>query len=464
LQWADSAALRWIQHFKIAEHVPKEGAISYPGLAAAASVPESQLKRVLRFALLNGFFSESSPGHVSHSAMSHLLATSPQLQDFVNHALEFSYPVSVKMVEMTEKYKGRDEKNETAFNVAFNTPLPMFGWLKGEPEHAARFGRLMGAMKSAPSYDVQHLVNGYDWPVWGKGKVVDVGGSAGHASIAIAQKHQDLTFVVQDLGYVVDQSKDLLPQEVKSRVEFMPHDFFSPQPVKDADVYLLRQILHDWPDDSAIAILKNLVFSLKDGARILVMDQVVPAPGALPTVQEKVARTIDLVVMSHFNGKQRDIDDWKSIFAAVDEKLSIRSVSLHPGSVLSVIELGLDDVPKPNGIVNGVEEKVEEAPWIGGSMDAAPAAECTIKDVPHTNGHSDEAGVRVPKEEVHVDVATETGDSTAAPKVANGVPESTEVVESNGLAAVETTALEGEKPMALRSTEDIAISSEISTA
>jgi 6-hydroxytryprostatin B O-methyltransferase len=381
--------LRWIQHFNIATHVPEEGSISYPDLAAAASVPEPQLKRITRFVMLNGFFLESVPGLVSHSAMSHLLATSPPLQDFVNHAVEFSYPVSVKMAEMTEKYKGSVEKNETAFNVAFDTPLPMFAWLKSEPEHASRFGRLMGAMKSSPTYSVQHLVDGYDWAALGKGKVVDVGGSGGHTSVAVAQKFTGLDFVVQDLEYVVQQSKDNLPADLQSRVEFMPHDFFTAQPVKDADVYLLRQILHDWPDESAIVILKNLVTGLKAGAKILVMDQVVPAPGALPNVQEKAARTVDLVVMSHFNGKQRDFDDWKRIFKAVDERLAIRSVSLHPGSVLSIIELGLDDAPKTNGHAEVVVEDVNAVPAANGHENgvAAKEGDDVVEDVPHTNGH-----------------------------------------------------------------------------
>jgi 6-hydroxytryprostatin B O-methyltransferase len=381
--------LRWIQHFKIASHVPQDGSISYHDLAAASSVPESQLKRIVRYVMLNGLFLEPSPGLVSHSAMSHLLATSPHFQDYVSHALEFSYPVSVKMVEMTEKYNGTDAMDQTAFNVAFDTPLPMFGWLKSEPEHAARFGRLMGAMKSQPTYSIQHLVDGYDWIDLGKGKVVDVGGSRGHTSVAIAQKYPDLDFVVQDLEYVVQQSKDSVPEDLKSRVEFMPHDFFTAQPVKDADVYLLRQILHDWPDDSAVLILKNLVASLKPGAKILVMDQVVPAPGALPIVQEKAARTVDLIVMSHFNGKQRDIDDWKAIFKNVDENLAIRKVSLHPGSVLSVIELGLDDVPNTNGHAVTLAEDVKEVSLTNGHANGDGVIEGeAVKEFAHgdTNG------------------------------------------------------------------------------
>jgi hypothetical protein len=48
------------------------------------------------------------------------------------------------------------------------------------------------------------------------------------------------------------------------------------------------------------------------------MDQVVPEPGTLPKALELEARTVDLVVLSHFNGKQRDLSDWNSLLSLAD--------------------------------------------------------------------------------------------------------------------------------------------------
>lgn len=70
----------------------------------------------------------------------------------------------------------------------------------------------------------------------------------------------------------------------------MAHDFFTPQPVKYADVYLLRFILHDYPDRYAVKILENLVPALKDGARLIVMDGVLPEPNTLPKSEERIIR------------------------------------------------------------------------------------------------------------------------------------------------------------------------------
>ena len=80
-------------------------------------------------------------------------------------------------------------------------------------------------------------------------KIVDVGGGRGQVSIRIAEKVPHLSFVVQDQASVVESvlSEGGL-DEVDNRVQFQAHNFFTSQPVKAADAYLFRFILHDWPD------------------------------------------------------------------------------------------------------------------------------------------------------------------------------------------------------------------------
>jgi len=109
-----------------------------------------------------------------------------------------------------------------------------------------------------------------------------VGGNSGSASLAMAEKYPGLPFVVQDLPEPIHNARaqaDSLPADVAPRIEFLEHDFFTPQPVKDADVYLLRMIIHDWADADAVRILKELTKVMKEGSRIVIMDMVLPTPG-----------------------------------------------------------------------------------------------------------------------------------------------------------------------------------------
>lgn len=54
----------------------------------------------------------------------------------------------------------------------------------------------------------------------------------------------------------------------------LAHDFFSPQPIKDADIFLLRTILHDWSDKYALQILRHLRAAATPTTRLLVLDQI----------------------------------------------------------------------------------------------------------------------------------------------------------------------------------------------
>ncbi len=116
-----------------------------------------------------------------------------------------------------------------------------------------------------------------------------MGGSTGHACIAIAEKAPDATFIVQDLAGVVEQGRKSLPESLKPRITFQEHDFFTPQP-QSADIYLLRFILHDHPDAAAVNIVKSLVPAMRDGSRLLINDGVLPEPNTLPRGEERIAR------------------------------------------------------------------------------------------------------------------------------------------------------------------------------
>lgn len=116
--------------------------------------------------------------------------------------------------------------------------------------------------------------------------VVDLGGSRGHVSIHLSRKFSQLCFVVQDLPEVVKGAADSLPEDVQGRIEFLAHDMFTNQPTQGADVYLLRYVLHDWPDKYCIDVLRKLIPSLKAGAKVVIQDHLLPEPGTMTLRQE----------------------------------------------------------------------------------------------------------------------------------------------------------------------------------
>ncbi|KAI4132161.1 MAG: hypothetical protein LQ338_000827 [Usnochroma carphineum] len=342
------ACIHWLCHFGVLSIIPLHGSVTYSEVAMVAGVPENQLKSIARMAMTGNFLSEPVPGQVSHNATSSLFVTNPSINGWALFMAENSCPGALAMVGATEKYGVTDKKNETAFNVARNTDLPFFDYIGQHPEQGKQFAAYMKNVLASEGTKVGHLVNGFDWASLGEATVVDVGGSRCHATIALASAFPQLKFIVQDLpetianapGHLAD-----LPESVYSRITCQAHNFFQPQPVKNADVFLMRMIFHDWPDKEATAILQNILPALKTPrSRLIIMDTVLPTPGSVPASEEALLRVRDLTMLEAFNSKERELNDWEKLLSfacadATDGKLTLKSVTKPFGSVMSLLEV-----------------------------------------------------------------------------------------------------------------------------
>lgn len=110
---------------------------------------------------------------------------------------------------------------------------------------------------------------------------IDSGALGGHVSIAIAKSRPDLKMIVQDSANVIAGGREAFWEQYGERnqalqIEYQSHDIFAPQPVKGADVYFFRQIMHDWPNKEGVEILTQQLKAMKPGSRVLISEYVVP--------------------------------------------------------------------------------------------------------------------------------------------------------------------------------------------
>ncbi|OAP61994.1 hypothetical protein AYL99_04197 [Fonsecaea erecta] len=336
-----SACMQYIYHYRLAEGVPVSGDISYKDLAAKTGTLEGQCARVLKHAMTQNMFRQSRPGHVAHTALSATLLQ-PDFRDIAGYVTEESFLAAPRLVEAAEKYPGSQEKNTTAWNLGHNTDLPMFEFFEKHPARLQRFMGCMRSLASGESYNLKHLVGAFDWKSLGDGLVVDVGGSFGHCCSEIAKVAPELRFIVQDLEKVVTQAQqERASDKHVDRIDFQTHNFFKPQPVKNADVYLLRFICHDYSDKYAAQILSNITPAMGANSRIMIVDSIMPEVGILGKFEESRARIMDIEMMLSFNGCERDESGWKSLFEQADPSLELRSSKKIPGNIHAVMELGL---------------------------------------------------------------------------------------------------------------------------
>lgn len=67
------------------------------------------------------------------------------------------------------------------------------------------------------------------------------------------------------------------PDAIKSgNVKLEAHDFFDPQPQKNAAVFFLKQVLHDWSDEYCLKILKYLRAAATSQTKLVLMDSIMP--------------------------------------------------------------------------------------------------------------------------------------------------------------------------------------------
>ncbi|KAF2491084.1 putative O-methyltransferase [Lophium mytilinum] len=326
--------LKLVSRFDLANKLPVDGEITFRELAATIGIDCAALTRVLRLGIAYRIFKEPRPGVIAHSAASRQIADDPRVASWVGANVDDMWPAAERVVEALVKWPQAAEPNQTGFSLANETDQPFYAVLAQNPDRARRFGGAMSFFTTGEGYSLRHLTDGYPWDSILSGTVVDLGGSHGDAAFALARRYPNLHLIVQELPEIVANSKE----EDGVDVKFMAHDFFEEQPINGADVYLYRWILHNWPDKYCIKILKALIPALKKGARVLIMDFVMPPPGVLPNDVERKLRAMDLTMMEIGNAKERDLGEWKILFEQADARFVFKDMKQPSGSRLAIIE------------------------------------------------------------------------------------------------------------------------------
>lgn len=92
-------------------------------------------------------------------------------------------------------------------------------------------------------------------------------------------------------------------------------DFFGSLPA-GADVYLLRNIIHDWPDEPAVAILRRCAQAARGSGRVLVVERVVTRDG-----DQLELTGMDLRMLLLFGSRERSVEEFSALAGAAGMRL-----------------------------------------------------------------------------------------------------------------------------------------------
>ncbi|MCJ1318335.1 hypothetical protein MMC15_003663 [Xylographa vitiligo] len=323
--FATSVSLKTILRYNIHTLVRLNSGATFEELADKTGVPVKKLTRLLRYGITNYLFQKSKPDFIKHTVTTKALLQLPMLARWSLMGMTEVSPAKMHMVDAVEKWPESEEPEHAStepdfqgFCLANNTSKPMFEFFEENPQRMNRFKDAMSFLQTFPGLQNSYVLKSFDWASLGNGLVVDVGGSHGLVSMDIAREFPSLRFIVQDLPKVIEDAKKECPAELTERVIFMAYDMFTAQPVKDADVYYFRWILHDWSDKYSIKILKSLIPTLKPGARLMFSERYIePSCNSgdlkLAFADSWVTRDSDVTMLAMSNSQERDQDDWEEL-------------------------------------------------------------------------------------------------------------------------------------------------------
>lgn len=180
----------------------------------------------------------------------------------------------------------------------------MWGFYKEFPEMGENFGKGMTGMSGM---ELKGIIENYDFKPYKK--IVDVGGGNGVMIHTILNNAPESSGIIFDEAHVIEKTITMIPENLKGRCSVAIGSFFNEVP-QGADLYTMKWILHDWNDEKCIQILKNCYNAMPKGARLLIIDAVIPDDSLN---KPHIAKLLDIVMLACLTGKERTLSEFKMI-------------------------------------------------------------------------------------------------------------------------------------------------------
>ncbi|HEY1800111.1 MAG TPA: methyltransferase [Terriglobales bacterium] len=298
----------------------KDGPRPVSELATATQSNEDALYRALRLLAMVGIFAETQPRHFALTPPSELLRTDVKgsMRDM---AIWIADPMHFRIAgELLHSVK----TGETT--IEHVTGKGSFEVFANDPVEFDRFHRAMTTMSAMAIYPVLEV---YDFSAFST--IVDIAGGHGFVLCEILRKYPKLNGVLFDLADVTKGADQRIAQlGLNSRCRTASGDFFKSVP-EGGDLYLMKNIIHDWDDDKAQAILRNCARALqgKPNGRVVLIELVVP-PGGAP----HFSKIVDIEMLYFTGGRERTEQEYAELFSKSGLRLTRVIPTKAPYSVI----------------------------------------------------------------------------------------------------------------------------------
>jgi len=296
-----SQALYAVAKLGVADFI-RDGRSSVADLALAAAADKGVLYRVMRALAGFGVFHEEEGGFFSLTPAGQLLRS--------DHGHSLRHAVIFRCEENYDAFRAllhSVRTGENAFKRVFGAPR--FEYLKSNKEANASF---QVGMKAITKADTSPILKAYDFSAFKT--VVDVGGGNGALLSGILAQCPHLSGILFDQEATIELARAGAGGQL-GNCQLVAGDFFAAVP-KGGDLYVLKSVIHDWPDEPSVTILRNCRRAMGKNGKLLVIDRIIGPPN-----QASYALIVDLTVLVEHGGQERQQMEFEALFDQAGLKL-----------------------------------------------------------------------------------------------------------------------------------------------
>ncbi len=271
-------------------------------LVQATQTQEEALSRLLKALVALGIVRETSPNLFEGTTLSQALVSRP------NSVLPtlFKYWNDPIQVAAWSRLDETIRAGETIF-PQISGGYSHFEYMRHHPDYAKVFHQAMAAFSQRM---IPTILEAYDFNPYHS--LVDIGGGNGKLMQAILERYPQASGRVFDLPEVVAQYKYAQGGELGERCTFEGGDFFETVP-QHAEIYMLKNVLHDWGDEDCTRILRNIRQALEPGGRVLVIEHAMPTDH-IPS-RNTAMTNLSVLLFERAHSRQRSLPEFQQLFA-----------------------------------------------------------------------------------------------------------------------------------------------------
>lgn len=196
----------------------------------------------------------------------------------------------------------------------------VFDYFAKNQEAARTFDR---AMTSFSSIATKAVLDAYDFSEIKT--LVDIAGGHGRLLKGVLEQYPSMRGVLFDLPHVIESAQR------SDRCEYVTGDFFVSVPT-GADAYIMKHIIHDWDDDRALTILKNIRQAMNPEGRVLVVESVIADGNG-----QDFGKLLDIEMLVSPGGKERTAAEYEDLFKRAGLRLTRIVPTKSPYSVIEAV-------------------------------------------------------------------------------------------------------------------------------